>query len=225
MVERRRRRSAAPAPAGPGLSLAPVPPSAWGVRLAWALLLIGALSALEGLFAMVALAGAIGNLGPPQTPLDFFPVFAGGVLGLVGDALLVSGAGGVLFPGARFTGGRSRALVGLALQLPAAAAVGALESSLGITLLYLAAIAGLWYLARRVLPAPGPRPLARHPLPEPSPAGAGPLPGERRWATPQRVEPIRWVAGGAPPPPSAAIAGAATDDGPVPGRDRSLDRR
>ncbi len=202
VIERRRRLSASPAREVLAPTLAPDAGSPWGRRLALALVLVGLLSALASVIAIIALAGAMGNAGPPQGPIDFLPVFAGSLLGVVGDLLLVRGGAGVLRPGSRFTGGRGSALAGILLQVPAAAAVGELEASVVITLLYVLLLAGLATLVLRLLPVPGPRPAARHPS---APLPAAPDP-EARWTVRARSEPIQWVAGGTPPPPSAARA-------------------
>lgn len=200
VIERRHRASARLAREVPAQVLGPETGSPWGRQLAWALVLVGLVSAVTSAIAIIVLAGAMGNAGPPQGPMDFLPVFAGSLVGVVGDVLMVRGGAGVLRPGTRFAGGRSSALAGVLLQVPAAAAVGELEASVVITVLYLLLLAGLVTLVVRVLPAPGPRPAARHPQ-APSP-GAPDL--RVRQTAPARSEPIQWVAGAAPPPPSAA---------------------
>ncbi len=198
VIQRRRRLSAhptrevAPADAAPHRGV----PS--GRQLAWALVLVGLASALASLLALIALAGAMANAGPPQGPMDFLPVFVGTLVGVAGDLLMVRGGAGVVRPGAWYSGGRTSALVGILLQVPAAAAVGELEASVVITALYLVLLGGLAALTVRMLPGPAARPAARHPEPPSStPALAS---GPARAGS---AQPIRWVAAGAPPPPSA----------------------
>jgi hypothetical protein len=197
VIERRRRlsddptREVAPADTAYGRSF----PS--GRQLAWALVLAGLASALVSLFAIVALAGAMANAGPPQGPMDFLPVFIGTLVGVAGDLLMVRGGAGVVRPGAWYSGGRTSALVGILLQVPAAAAVGELEASVVITALYLLLLCGLATLAVMALPGPAARPAARHPEP-PTPAAPASRP-----ARAESAQPIQWVAAGAPPPPSA----------------------
>jgi hypothetical protein len=87
------------------------------VRLALALAVVSACSALGNVVAVVAVGGAMAHLGAPQGPLEFALVFVGGVVGLVGDALILAGSLAVLRPDLRF--GRRPASVtwGLGLQL------------------------------------------------------------------------------------------------------------
>ncbi|MDA8394397.1 MAG: hypothetical protein M0T72_04005 [Candidatus Dormibacteraeota bacterium] len=212
MVERRQRRSAAAgAAAADMLSAAPIR-SAWGRRLAYALVLVGAVSAVSGIVALGADLGAMGNAGVPQGPLDFLPVVVGAALGVCGAALLVRGGLGVIRPGTRLTGGRPSALLGVLLQLPAALAVGALTATLPLTVAYLGLLAGLAAAVWRLLPVPAAPPLARHPAP--SEEGRG-LPSRApRWSVQRDPEPLQWVSHGAPPPPSAGPATTAADGPP-----------
>ncbi len=212
MVERRQRRSAAAGAAAPEtLSTAPAA-SAWGLRLAYALVLVGAVSALSGIVALAADTGAMGNAGVPQGPLDFLPVVVGAALGVCGAALLVRGGLGAIRPGMRLTGGRQSALLGVLLQLPAALAVGALTATLPLTLAYLALLAGLAAAVWRLLPLPSTPPSARHPAPSEE-GRRGPSRGPR-WSVQRGPEPLQWVSHGAPPPPSAGPASPLADGSP-----------
>jgi hypothetical protein len=197
VIQRRRRLSGDPSREFSSRDSAHGRSFASGRQLAWALVLAGLASALAGILALVALAGAMANSGPPQGPMDFLPVFIGTLVGLAGDLLMVRGGAGVVRPGAWYSGGRSSALVGILLQVPAAAAVGELEASVVITALYLLLLGALATLAVRVLPGPAARPAARHPKP---PSAA--VPASRRVRA-ELAQPIQWVAAGAPPPPSA----------------------
>ena len=143
MVERRQRRSAAPGAAAADTFPAASANSTWGLRLAYALVLVGTVSALAGVLALATDLGAMGNAGVPQGPLDFLPVVVGAALGVLGAALLVRGGLGVIRPTNRLAGGRTSALLGVLLQLPAALAVGALAATPPITVAYLALLAGL----------------------------------------------------------------------------------
>ncbi|HVB14714.1 MAG TPA: hypothetical protein VNH38_08180 [Candidatus Dormibacteraeota bacterium] len=199
MNQPRRRRSSAPNPIEVQLT-AESPSPEWRLRLALALLVVSACSALANVLAVLALGGAIANLGAPQGPLEFALVFIGAVVGLGGDALILAGTLAVVRPGTRFSGHPDRVTWGLGLQLLAAALVGVLESSWTFAVVYLLILAGLAYLWLRTSPALPPRPAARHPLPEPperTPAEPGP--GTERF-------PIPWV-GNAPPPPSSPRTG------------------
>ncbi|MGC1908919.1 MAG: hypothetical protein WA809_04890 [Candidatus Dormiibacterota bacterium] len=207
MNQPRRRRNTAPAPVARSLP-APSPSPEWRMRLALALLVVSACSVLVNVIAVLALGGAIANLGAPQGPLEFALVFIGAVVGLGGDALILAGALAVIRPGIRFSGHPERVSWGLGLQLLASALVGVLESSWVFALVYVLLLAGLSYLWIRTSPALTPRPAARHPDAEP----AAPLPSE-----PDPVGdrfPIPWV-GSAPPPPSST--GSRRDESPNPG--------
>lgn len=172
----------------------------WRLRLALALLVVSACSALVNLIAALALGGAIANLGAPQGPLEFALVFIGAVVGLGGDALIVTGTLAVVRPGARFSGHPGRVTWGLGLQLLASALVGLLESSWTFAVVYLLLLAGLAYLWIRTSPTLPARPAARHPAAEPpAPMRAEPEPVSDRF-------PIPWI-GNAPPPPSSPRPG------------------
>ncbi len=179
------------------------------MRLALALGLVSALSALFNLLAILALGGAIAHLGAPQGPLDFALAFIGTVLGLGGDALILRGAVGVALPRWRLAGAPVMVSWGLGLQLVAAAAVGLLESSWLVALVYVLLLAGLAVLWLRTSPSPLPRPRARHPEPERPPEG--PEPTIRRSFSERQS--IPWV-GSAPPPPSAPPPASADPLGP-----------
>ena len=124
----RRRRTTAPEPVPKSIP-GPSPAPEWRLRLALGLLAISGLSALFNVLAVLALGGAIANLGAPQGPLDFALVFIGAVVGLGGDAVIVAGTLAVVRPGTRFAGHPERVSWGLGLQLLASALVGLLESS------------------------------------------------------------------------------------------------
>jgi|GEM_PF-5429002 len=199
--------------------------SEWRIRLALALLVVSACSALGNVVAVLALGGAMAHLGAPQGPLEFALVFVGGVVALGGDALILTGSLGVLRPEIRIAGRPGSVTWGLGLQLLAAALVGVLESSWLFGVLYLLLLAGLAALWIRTGVPEAPRPAARHAVPEPSerPAPSAPadLPGR---------QPIPWV-GTAPPPPSAAEQGRDVDpttpipnQGSWPGSDRGPGR-
>ncbi|HUY08028.1 MAG TPA: hypothetical protein VMW80_01045 [Candidatus Dormibacteraeota bacterium] len=193
--EPRRRRSTALAPTPIDRSLPARSPSPeWRIRLALGLLFVSACSVLFNVIAVLALGGAIANLGAPQGPLDFALVFIGAVVGLGGDAMILAGTLGVLRPGTRFTGHPERVSWGLGLQLLASALVGVLESSWTFAVVYVLLLGGLAYLWIRTSPTGPTRPAARHPVAE-APVLAEPAPVSERF-------PIPWV-GNAPPPPSS----------------------
>lgn len=201
MVNRpRRQRRSRPAPASARAAVEyQQAPSEWRVRLAWALLVVSAASLLANLLAVVALAGAIAHLGVPQGPLEFALILLGAVAGLIGDVLIARGSMAVALPGYRLASAPARVPWGLGLQLPAAIAVGVLQSSALFAAVYILMLAGLAFLWIRTSPPVQPSPSARHPrseAPEP-PTRAQPV-GERY--------PMPWV-GTAPPPPSAWGAG------------------
>ncbi|MGC8474049.1 MAG: hypothetical protein ACP5PW_06550 [Candidatus Dormibacteria bacterium] len=218
MVERRQRRSAAPGAAAAGPFPAVPANSAWGLRLAYALVLVGAVSALAGVLALVADLGAMGNAGVPQGPLDFLPVVVGAGLGVLGAALLARGGLGVIRPATRLAGGRTSALLGVLLQLPAALAVGALAATPPITVAYLVLLVGLAVAVWRLIPVSNPAPLARHPEP-PGEMESGPS-RPPTWTVQRGPDPLRWVSSGPPPPPSAEPA-ATLGDGPPERRRRA----
>ncbi|MFZ0996209.1 MAG: hypothetical protein WAO09_09595 [Candidatus Dormiibacterota bacterium] len=184
--------------------------SEWRLRLALALLLVSACSVLGNLAAVLALGGAMAHLGAPQGPLEFALVFVGGVVGLGGDALILTGSLAVLRPDIRISGQPGWVTWGLGLQLLAAALVGVLESSWLFGLLYVLLLAGLAALWIRTSAPEAPRPTARHALPEPS---EPPPPA----VSPEALgrQPIPWV-GTAPPPPSAAQGRDAAPTTPTP---------
>ncbi|MGA7172459.1 MAG: hypothetical protein WA976_04020 [Candidatus Dormiibacterota bacterium] len=195
MNQPRRRRSTAPAPVARSLP-AQSPSPEWRMRLALALLVVSGCSVLVNVIAVLALGGAIANLGAPQGPLEFALVFIGAVVGLGGDALILAGTLAVVRPGTRLSGHPERVSWGLGLQLLASALVGVLESSWVFALVYVLLLAGLAYLWIRTSPPLAPRPAARHPEAEPAatlPAEPDPVGGRF---------PIPWV-GSAPPPPSS----------------------
>jgi len=170
-------------------------------RLAGVLLLVAALSALGDLVSLVVLAGAMGQTDSPQGAETFLPVFAGALIGIVGDLILARGVWGVIRPESRLGGGRSLVMVGLVLQIPAAAAAGTLEALWPITVAYLlllAALAGLWLRAAPEQSAP---PLAKHPG-EP-PRRRAQITPTGRWTVASAPPPMQWRPGTAPPPPSA----------------------
>ncbi|MHB8332762.1 MAG: hypothetical protein ACYDEA_11295, partial [Candidatus Dormibacteria bacterium] len=116
-------------------------------RLAAVLLLVAAASALGNLVSLAVVAAAMGQTDSPQGPQTFLPVFAGALIAMVGDLVLIRGALSAIRPGWRFAGGRGLVMVGLVLQLPAAVAAGTLEALWPITVAYLlvlAALATLW---------------------------------------------------------------------------------
>lgn len=162
---------------------------------------VALVSAIANVVSVGVVLGTMATATPPEGAVTYLPVVAGAVLGLVGDCLLLSGAVGVLRPGARFTSGRGSVLVGLAVQLVAAAAVGTLEASLVLTLVYLALLIALAALWVRLTPAAGPRPVAQHPriLPDSLP---DPVPAPARWTLQQQPPPMTWSRG-VPLPPSA----------------------
>ena len=212
MVERRQRRSAAPgAAAAEAFPAAPVN-ATWGLRLAYVLVLVGAVSALAGVLALAADLGAMGNAGVPQGPLDFLPVVVGAALGVIGALLLVRGGLGVIRPATRLAGGRTAALLGVLLQLPAALAVGALAATPPITVAYLVLLAGLAAAVWRLLPLSNPAPLARHPAP-PEKTQAGPS-RPPTWTGQRGPDPLQWVSSGPPPPPSAGQTTTLADGPP-----------
>ncbi len=190
----RRRRTTAPEPVPKSIP-GPSPAPEWRLRLALGLLAISGLSALFNVLAVLALGGAIANLGAPQGPLDFALVFIGAVVGLGGDAVIVAGTLAVVRPGTRFAGHPERVSWGLGLQLLASALVGLLESSWAFALVYVLLLAGLAYLWVRTSPAQPPKPVARHAVPEPEPLNY--------WEPDPSIErfPIPWI-GNAPLPPS-----------------------
>ncbi|MGA8207109.1 MAG: hypothetical protein WB867_03660 [Candidatus Dormiibacterota bacterium] len=171
--------------------------SEWRFRLSLALLVVSACSILGNVAAVLALGGAMAHLGAPQGPLEFALVFVGGVVGLGGDALILSGSLAVLRPEVRLSGQPGWVTWGLGLQLLAAALVGVLGSSWLFGALYVLLLVGLAGLWVRTGEPTLPRPVARHAVAEPAesiPSAAAGLP-ER--------QPIPWV-GTVPPPPSAA---------------------
>ena len=218
MVERRQRRSAAPGAAAADTLPAASADSTWGLRLAYALVLVGTVSALAGVLALAADLGAMGNAGVPQGPLDFLPVVVGAALGVLGAALLVRGGLGVIRPATRVAGGRASALLGVLLQLPAALAVGALAATPPVTVAYLAFLGGLAAAVWRLLPVSPPAPLARHPAP--SVEDQGDPSHAANWSVQPRPDPLQWVSPGAPPPPSAGTA-TTLADGPAERRRRA----
>jgi len=179
------------------------------MRLALALLVVSACSVLVNVIAVLALGGAIANLGAPQGPLEFALVFIGAVVGLGGDGLILAGSLAVVRPGTRFSGHPERVTWGLGMQLLASALVGVLESSWTFAVVYVLLLAGLGYLWIRTSPPLPSRPAARHPAAEP-PAS---VPTEPEPTTDRF--PIPWV-GSAPPPPSSP--GTKWDQDPTPGR-------
>lgn len=205
------------------LSEVQAPDSEWRLRMALALLAVSAASALGNVIAVLALGGAIANLGAPQGPLEFALVFIGAVVGLGGDLLILRGALAVVSPQSRFAGHPERVSWGLGLQLLAAALVGVLESSWLFAVLYvliLACLAALWL---RTSPPAAPRPAARHAVPEADQADR-----PQRGQVAERY-PIPWV-GNAPPPPSSPPASrqgsSSPESGPIsqvrPGRGPGL---
>lgn len=208
VIERRQRRSRRPAAVGP------IPPgrdSVWAARLGWALVLVGLVSAFASVLSLAVVASAMASASPPQSPVEFIPVFAGSVIGLIADVLVVRGGLGMVRPEGRFSGGRGSAVAGLVLQLPAAVVVGALEASWIITAIYLVLMVGILVLLLRVTPQAQARPLARHP--ESPPTTARP-----RWTVQPGPEPIQWVGGEVPPPPSSW---SADEEQLTPGRSRN----
>jgi len=185
--------------------------SEWRFRLALALLVVSACSVLGNVAAVLALGGAMAHLGAPQGPLEFALVFVGGVVGLGGDALILTGSLAVLRPEVRLSGRPGWVPWGLGLQLLAAALVGVLESSWLFGALYVLLLVGLAALWVRTGEPMLPRPVARHAVPEP--AESIPSASERM---PER-QPIPWV-GTAPPPPSAAQRRDTGPTSPTPDR-------
>jgi hypothetical protein len=201
---RQRRSRPAPHPAPATAYLGPA--GEWRVRLALALLVVSAVSVIASLVALLALGGAIAHLGAPQGPLEFAVVFVGAFLGLGGDGLILSGSLAVLRPQSRLSRNPAAVTAGLVLQLPAAAAVGVLQSSWLFAAVYLLMVAGLALLWVRTSPPPQPRPAARHAVPEQveGPPAEAPLLDR---------QPIPWI-GSAPPPPSASSQRQAEQAGP-----------
>jgi hypothetical protein len=195
---RQRRSRPVQAPARAAAGYQPVP-SEWRVRLAWALVVVSVASLLANLLAVVALAGAIAHLGVPQGPLEFALILLGAVAGLIGDVLIARGSMAVALPGYRLAGAPARVPWGLGLQLPAAIAVGVLQSSWLFAVVYVLMLAGLAFLWLRTSPPVQPSPSARHPRSEAAEPPARAQPVEERY-------PMPWV-GTAPPPPSAWGAG------------------
>ncbi|MGH7642662.1 MAG: hypothetical protein ACRENX_06550 [Candidatus Dormibacteria bacterium] len=210
----RRRRSTARAPDQRSLPARSSYPE-WQIRLAWGLLLVSACSVLGNVIAVLALGGAIANLGAPQGPLEFALVFIGAVVGLGGDWLILAGSLAVVRPGTRFSGHPERVTWGLGLQLLASALVGVLESSWTFAAVYVLLLAGLAYLWLRTSPPPGPRPAARHPAEE----AELPVRAETSLPLAERF-PIPWV-GNAPPPPSSP--GTRWEESPRSDRDPRTD--
>jgi len=194
----RSRRSHGARPASVSLS------SVGGERpsqLAFVLLLVAAVSALGNLISLLVLAGAMGQTDSPQGAQTFLPVFAGALLGIAGDLVLARGALGILRPGSRLGGGRSLVMVGLLLQIPAAAAAGTLEALWPATVAYLLLLAALAWLWLRAAPEASGKPLARHP--EEPPRRRAQITSTGRWTVAAPPPPMQWRAGAAPPPPSA----------------------
>lgn len=206
MNQPRRQRRSRPASIPPPAEASLGPAGEWRVRLALALLAVSAVSVVANLLALLALGGAIAHLGAPQGPLEFALVFAGALLGLVGDALILSGSLAVLRPWSRLARRPAAVTVGLVLQLPAAVAVGVLQSSWLFAVIYLLITAGLAFLWVRTGPPTQPRPVARHAVPEQVEGAAGE-------ALPLDRQPIPWI-GSAPPPPSASSPGWVEPAGP-----------
>ena len=177
----------------------------WLRRLAFALLGLAGLSAVANVVSLLVVVATIGKSDSFQAPETFVPIFLGAVVGLIGDGLLVRGALGVIQPGSPYAGKRRQVIVGLILQLPAAAAVGTLEASVALAIVYVLIVAGVVVWWSRLTPSPSPRPLAQHPSGAPRRAA---VESSGRWVVNDPVQPIRWV-GGAPPPPSAPAAGTA----------------
>ncbi|MHB1576949.1 MAG: hypothetical protein ACYCX9_10660 [Candidatus Dormibacteria bacterium] len=180
----------------------------WATEIALVIALVALLSALANVVAVLVVSATMATATPPEGSITYLPVVAGAVIGLAGDALLLSGALGVLRPGVRFSSGRGAVLVGLAVQVVAAAAVGTLEASWMLTLVYLVLLAALAALWLRFAPQPGPRPLAQHPIDE-GERRRIPVPPSGRWIVQGAPQPMTW-SGGVPLPPSAP--GEQTDE-------------
>ncbi|MHB8393188.1 MAG: hypothetical protein ACYDC5_01510 [Candidatus Dormibacteria bacterium] len=185
--------------------------------MAWALAAVAAVSALGNVSSLLVVSATMGQAAPPDSPATFLPVLAGVLIGLLGDGLLLSGAGAMLRPGLRFTTGRGSVTAGLVLQLVAAAAVGTLESSWVITGLYVVLLAALIVLWLRLAPAAAPRPVAQHP--EEGRRRRPVVTRTGRWTVPGANQPIEW-GGGVPLPPSAPAQKVVVDD-PEPRRSGS----
>ncbi|MHB1638876.1 MAG: hypothetical protein ACYCUD_03415 [Candidatus Dormibacteria bacterium] len=197
-----RARRSLPSSASPGRSgAAPAVGGGWATELALATGSVAAVSGLANFVALLVVLATMAHAGPPQGPITYLPVLAGAMVGLVGDALLLRGALGVLRPGIRFGSGRGAVIGGLAMQLVAAVAVGTLEAYWLITVGYLVLVGALGLLWIRVAPAAAPRPLAQHP------SGREPLGGPAtsrsgRWTLQGAQQPMPW-SGEVPLPPSA----------------------
>jgi hypothetical protein len=173
----------------------------WAIELALAIALVALVSAAANVVAALVVVATMATATPPEGAVTYLPVLAGAAIGVAGDALLLSGALGVLRPGLRFSSGRGAVLAGLLVQLVAAAAVGTLEASWLLTLVYLVLLGALAALWLRLTPASGPLPVARHPADE----GERPRPvtPTGRWTLQGAPPPLTWSGGGVPPPPSA----------------------
>ncbi|MHB8323279.1 MAG: hypothetical protein ACYDHB_02455 [Candidatus Dormibacteria bacterium] len=188
-------------------------------RLAAVLLLVAAASALGNLVSLAVVAAAMGQTDSPQGPQTFLPVFAGALIAMVGDLVLIRGALSAIRPGWRFAGGRGLVMVGLVLQLPAAVAAGTLEALWPITVAYLLVLAALATLWLRSAPGVSAKPLARH-AEEPLRRRAQVAPSGR-WKVAPAPQPMKWRGGVAPPPPSApGLAGGRRTGSSEPERGR-----
>jgi hypothetical protein len=205
VIQQRPRRVRSSAHGAKPASDTEAPEGGWLRRLAFALLAMAALSAFGNLISLAVVAATVGGSDSPQGPETYIPVFLGAVVGLVGDGLLLRGALGVIRPRSPYSGKRRLVIVGLVLQLPAAAAVGTLEASWVMTVVYVLIVAGVVVWWSRLTPEVGPRPLAQHPAGAPRRVDVA---STGRWVVNEPIQPIRWV-GGAPPPPSAPGANAA----------------
>ena len=182
----------------------------WGLRLGWAILAIALISAVANAASLVAVMSAMSQAGPPQGPASYLPVVAGAIVGLLGDLLMLSGAAGVLRPGARMTSGRSSVVVGLVLELVAAVAVGTLEASSIITTVYLVFFVTLGVLWVRLSPVPGERPLAQHPAEELTQRRRTNITPTGRWTVQGAPRSMPW-SGTVPLPPSAPAVPASSE--------------
>jgi hypothetical protein len=205
VIQQRPRRVRSSAHGAKPASDPEAPEGGWLWRLALALLALAAVSAFGNLISLVVVGATVGGSDSPQGPETYIPVFVGAVVGLVGDGLLLRGALGVIRPTIPYSGKRRLVIVGLVLQLPAAAAVGTLEASWAMTVVYVLIVAGVVVWWSRLTPGLGPRPLAQHPAGSPRRVDVA---STGRWVVNEPIQPIRWV-GGAPPPPSAPAANSA----------------
>ena len=173
----------------------------WATEVALAIALVAVVSALANVVALLVVLSTMATATPPEGAVTYLPVLLGVAIGVAGDALLLRGALGVLSPGIRFSSGRGAVLVGLLVQLVAAAAVGTLEASWVLTLVYLVLLGGLAALWLRFTPAPGPPPMAQHPADEGE--GRRQITPTGRWTLQGAPPPMTWSGGGVPLPPSA----------------------